>query len=94
MRFTAAVEETFVERMHAAVADMAASIPEVLASSSGRDVSGKPENYDYAIILDFADHAAYERYRVHTAHKALIDAFMKSRAIDKVRIQLEIPSYA
>lgn len=80
----------FVARMDRAVADMAASIPEVLASSGGSDVSGKSENFDYAIVFDFADAAAYERYRVHPVHTAFIEAFMRSKPMEKVRIQLSI----
>jgi len=80
----------FVARMDKAVADMAAAIPEVLASSGGTDVSGRPESFDFAIVFDFVDAGAYERYRVHPAHKAFIEAFMRAKSIEKVRIQLSI----
>lgn len=92
MRFAGGIEPEELARMDQAVIAMATAIPEVLASSGGADMSGKDESYDYAIIFDFDDAAAYERYRVHPAHKAFIADFMKGRAIDKARIQLTVPS--
>jgi hypothetical protein len=79
--------------MHAAVLDMATRIPEVLANSSGLDVSGNVDNHDYALIFDFADAAAYQRYRVHPAHQGFIERFMRGRSIDKARIQLTIDEH-
>lgn len=76
--------------MHQAVLAMAAAIPDVLGHSSGTDVSGKDENCDYALVFDFADRAAYERYRGHALHQAFIADYMRGRRIDKVRIQLSL----
>jgi len=91
MKFPGGVESGWLDEMHAAVEEMAERIPEVLASSGGLDVSGKDENFDYAIILDFADREAYERYRVHQMHQDFIARFIKGRTIEKVRIQLSLP---
>ncbi len=90
MKFPGGAEPQYLEALGKGVAEML-DIPEVLASSGGEDVSGKDENYDYAIILDFADRAAYERYRVHPIHQDFIARFMKGRAIEKVRMQLSLP---
>jgi hypothetical protein len=90
MRFPDGIDEDFVSRMDRAATEMAKAIPEVQASSHGRDVSGNAENWHYAITYDFADKAAYERYRVHPAHKQFIVDYMRGPKIDKVRIQLNI----
>lgn len=92
MRFPDAVDPEYLARMDRAVAELAASVPEVLSSTGGADASGKEENFDYAIIFDFNDAEAYERYRAHPAHRAFIAEFMKGRAIEKVRIQVTVPS--
>ena len=91
MRFPDGPDKEFIARMHTALDAMAKAIPEVLSSHHGTDVSTNPENWHYAIIHDFADHAAYERYRVHPAHKQFIVDFMRGRTIDKTRVQLDIP---
>lgn len=90
MKFPDGADAAFIAAMHAAVVDLAAAVPEVLASTSGPDASGKAENCDYALVFDFADAAAYERYRVHPAHQAFIAQFMRGRTIDKARIQLQL----
>lgn len=90
MRFPDDLDKEWVARMHRAVDEMAKAIPEVLASTGGHDVSTNPENWHYAIIYDFADAAAYERYRVHPAHKQFIVDYMRGPKIDKVRIQLTL----
>src|SRR5690242_8235352 len=83
-------DRQFLEPMHVAVAELARAVPEVLASSGGFDASGKGENFDYAIIFDFADAQAYERYRVHPAHQKFIADFMRPNPMEKVRIQLQL----
>jgi hypothetical protein len=80
----------FLQEMHAAVVELAKAVPEVLATSGGTDASGRDDTYDYALIFDFADAAAYERYRIHPAHQAFIARYMRGHEIDKVRIQLRI----
>jgi hypothetical protein len=91
MRFPDGIDEDFLKRMDRAIVDMAKAIPEVKASTGGRDVSTNPENWHYAIIYDFADVPAYERYRVHPAHKQFIADYMRGPKIDKTRIQLTLP---
>lgn len=90
MKFPGGAEPDYLRAMEKGVEEMQ-QIPEVLESSGGHDVSGKDENYDYAIVLDFADRDAYERYRVHPIHQDFIARFMKGRTIDKVRMQLSLP---
>lgn len=89
MRFPDGPDAAFIAAMHQGVEAMLA-IPEVEAGSGGSDVSGKDENYHYAIVLDFADRDAYERYRVHPVHQAFIADFMRGRTIDKVRLQYDL----
>jgi hypothetical protein len=89
MSFPDGRDEDFITRMTEGVAAMARAIPDIQAATCGPDVSGQDENYDYALVLDFTDRAAYGRYRVHAAHQAFIAAFMRGRTIEKVRVQYE-----
>lgn len=91
MRFPEDIDKAWLARMHAAVDGMARAIPEVEASTGGYDVGANPDNWHYAIIFDFVDTAAYERYRVHPAHKKFIADYMRGPKIDKARIQLTLP---
>jgi hypothetical protein len=89
MSFPDGRDEAFIAQMNEGVAAMAHAVPDILAATCGTDVSGQDGNYDYALVLDFADRAAYERYRVHAAHQAFIASFMRGRTIAKVRVQYE-----
>ena len=71
------------------VAELATAVPDIRSASWGRDVTGKGDNYHYALVLDFADRAAYERYRAIPR----ISASSKpscARTIEKVRVQYEL----
>ena len=85
--FPDGVSTDYIARMSAGLAQMVASIPEILDASWGVDVSGNPANFGFALSLDFADRAALDRYKQHEAHRAFIQAYMREIAIDKVRTQ-------
>ena len=90
MSFPDGCDDGFIAQMSDGVADLARAVPDIRSASWGRDVTGKGDNYHYALVLDFADRAAYERYRVHPAHQRFIELFMRGRRIEKVRVQYEL----
>lgn len=60
------------QTMHKAVEQLPVQIPEVIASRVGVDVGRGPNNYDMAIVFDFEDRAAFERYIASEAHQAYV----------------------
>jgi hypothetical protein len=89
MSFPLGRDAEFIARMQAGIAEMVAAIPDIAAASFGEDLTGSKENFDYALVLDFADRAAYQRYRSHPAHQHFITAFMRERPMVKARVQYE-----
>ena len=77
----------YLARMAAGLDEMARVIPEILDASWGPDVSGNPDNFGFALSLDFADRAALDRYKQHPAHQTFIRAYMREIPITKVRTQ-------
>ncbi|MEJ2449897.1 MAG: hypothetical protein P8047_04400 [Gammaproteobacteria bacterium] len=47
-------------------------MPEVVAACVGRNVGSGPFHYDMAIVFDFYDRAAFERYIASDAHQAYV----------------------
>lgn len=47
-------------------------ISEVLSFSCGRDVIRSERSYDMALVANFADLAALNRYQVHPDHQAVV----------------------
>jgi len=67
------------EATEAAIADLEQSlkalpgqISDVLSFSCGRDVLRSARSYDLALVADFADLAALDRYQVHPDHQAVV----------------------
>lgn len=77
----------FIAGMSAGLAEMTAAVPEILHASWGEDGTGGADSWHYALVLDFADEQAYQRYRAHPAHQRFIALFMKDRPIHKARVR-------
>jgi hypothetical protein len=87
MSFPDGRDPDFITRMSAGLAEMTAAIPEILDASWGEDGAGGPDSWEYALVLDFADEQAYQRYRAHPAHQRFIALFMRERSINKARVR-------
>ena len=80
-------DAAYLERLTAGLEELVAAVPDILEASWGEDISGEEAHFDFALILDFADEAAYQRYRRHEAHRKFIADYMREVAIDKVRVR-------
>jgi hypothetical protein len=87
MSFPDGRDPDFIDRMASGLREMRASVPDILDASWGEDRSGGQEAWEYALVLDFADEDAYQRYRSHPAHQRFIGLFMRERAIEKARVR-------
>lgn len=79
----------------AAIADLEASlnglpglIAEIRAFSCGRDVLRSARSYDLALVADFDDLAALDRYQIHPDHQAVV-AKVKVLAESVVAVDFE-----
>lgn len=89
MHFETDADPAYVERLSHGIAALARDVPEIATAFWGADVTDVEDHADYVLMFDFTDRAAYERYRVHEAHKRFIADFMRDVPMRKTRIQFE-----
>lgn len=65
-------------------------IPEIEAYAVGPDAGVNPNNFDFAVVGDFADHDAYLVYRDHPAHRAFIDEHLTPIIAERAAVQYEL----
>ena len=63
-------------------------VPEIRALTVGPDVAGE-ENWDVALIADFDDLEALNRYQKHPQHKEA-GAFIRTVVSDRLAVDLEV----
>jgi len=54
-----------------------AHIPEIVGWQAGRNVAERQDSYDFAVIGDFADRDALERYMIHPHHQEGVSAWRR-----------------
>jgi len=65
-------QDARVTAAFAALAQLPAQIPEVLAWEQGYNVSGRDIAFDFGLYSAFADQQALQRYSDHPAHRAVV----------------------
>jgi hypothetical protein len=64
-------------------------IPEIRRYAFGPDLGLAEGNFDFAVVADFDDREAYERYAQHDAHQALLREQIRPVLADRVAVQYE-----
>ncbi len=59
----------------------------------GRDVSGRSRGYDYALLIEFGNQEAAERYFPHPAHRAFAD-WVHARGSEEIVVDYDVRSSA
>ncbi|MFA1539383.1 Dabb family protein [Actinomadura monticuli] len=77
------------DEVAAKLGELPAAIPEIGAYSIGVDAGVNPGSYEFVVVADFADRAAYLVYRDHPAHRAVIDAYIAPIVAERAAIQYE-----
>lgn len=67
-----------------------AQIPELLDYRVGPDVGPAEDNFDFAVVADFAEPAHYEIYRDHPAHVAVAATLVRPILGERAAVQYEI----
>jgi len=65
-------------------------IAEIRRYVFGPDLGLAEGNFDYVVVGDFDDEAAYQRYAAHDAHQALIRDSIRPVLAERVAVQYEI----
>lgn len=67
-----------------------AVIPEIEAFSCGPDLGLTGQDYDFALVGDFADEAAWRAYQEHPDHVALLEDVIAPITTRRTRVQFEV----
>lgn len=87
-RWNEAADTAARQAMVDALAALPAQIPELLHYRFGPDVGLAADNWDFAVVADFADQAAYEVYRDHPAHQAVITGRIRPIVAERAAVQM------
>lgn len=79
-----------IEALDAALSALPRQIPAILDYRHGRDLGITDGTWDYAVVGDFADEAAYRSYAGHPAHRDVITHHVEPILDVAVRAQIEI----
>ncbi len=82
--------DTSVDQVRAiadALGALPKSIPEVSRFRFGADAGLAPGNWDFAVAAEFADRRAFEVYRDHPAHTALIADHIAPVVAERLAVQ-------
>ncbi len=78
-----------IENLEKGLAGLPALIGEIRSFSFGRDVVRSERSYDLALVGDFDDLDAMNRYQVHPDHQAVV-ALVKKVASGVVAVDFEL----
>jgi len=87
-RFRPGLTAERTEAFHAAVVAMTSAVPVVKATAG--PALRLQAGFDYALMLDLADAAAFAAYKAHPEHQRLIDEHIRPCVAETARIQVEV----
>ncbi len=79
-----------VDALRAALAELPGQISEIRAYTFGPDIGLASGNADFAVIADFDDASAWQRYQTHPAHVAVVERCVTPFFERRHAVQLEI----
>jgi len=78
------------EAARAAVAALPAVIPEISSMAIGPDLGMRDDNYDMAVIVDFADVDGYQAYATNPDHVSVIQKHLAPIMASRAGVQFEV----
>lgn len=79
-----------VAEVAAGLAALPGTIGEIRSYRFGADVGLTDGSFDFAIVAEFDDPAAFQAYRDHPAHRAVADR-IASLVAERAAVQFEVP---
>lgn len=74
--------------------ELSRSISEIVSYRYGADLGLREGNFDFGLVADFADAAAFDRYVVHPDHQAFIRDRLTPIVLERVSVQYSIDDSA
>ena len=73
MKFKPDTSDSDIEDIEKGLASLPARIPEIKRYEFGRDILHTERSYDFALISEFEDQDAMNRYQTHPYHLAVLN---------------------
>ncbi|WP_420638837.1 Dabb family protein [Candidatus Poriferisocius sp.] len=89
-RFRDDVDAAQRQAVHDAIATMPEATGVTEAYAIGGDLGLGEDNYDFAVVADLADRAAYEAYRDHPEHRRIITEVIRPAISARAAVQYEV----
>jgi len=89
MRFSEGVTPEQVQDIHAGLAALRDTVPEIRRLELGSDIVKSERSYDFALVVVFDDLEGMKRYQVHPEHQAVL-AKIKAAAAQVVAVDFEV----
>jgi hypothetical protein len=87
------IPESTPEQHHAALEglrSLPAQIPELVEYRVGPDVGTAEDNFDLAVVADFAEPEHFDIYVHHPAHEAVVSTLVRPIVAARAAVQYEI----
>jgi hypothetical protein len=91
-RWKAATSESQLAELERALAALPSEVAEIRSYRFGRDAGKAEGNFDFAIVADFADREAWQRYVAHPAHQKLIAERIRPILAERAATQYRLES--
>jgi hypothetical protein len=79
-----------VSKVEAALHQLPAKIPCIVAYRFGRDIGVQDGNADFALVADFTDHEGLATYANHPDHRAVLQSLIQPIVAQREAIQYVI----
>lgn len=73
LKFKSDISDADIEDIEKGLASLPARIPEIKRYEFGRDILHTERSYDFALISEFEDQDAMNRYQTHPYHFAVLN---------------------
>lgn len=87
-RFSDATSEDDVAEITRALERLRGEIPQVRAYRVGADLGLSEAAWDYGVVADFDDRAAYEAYRDHPEHRRVVAELITPHVTERASAQI------
>jgi len=75
------------ESIEAGLARLPGRIPEIESYRFGADLGLREGNFDYCLVADFTDAAAFARYAEHPEHRRFVEERLAPVVAERVSVQ-------
>jgi hypothetical protein len=89
-RWKPGTAEDALAALERALRELPGQVPDIQTYRFGADARAAEGNFDFAIVADFADEAAWRRYAAHPAHQKLIAERIRPIVAERAAVQYRL----